>query len=76
MAYIALMSDPSPRPFDLLTWIRNSFLAGVALVLPFLVTVWVIWMVVTFIDGSVVPLLPEGYRARAAAVPGAGVAIA
>ncbi|HVY84487.1 MAG TPA: DUF502 domain-containing protein, partial [Caulobacterales bacterium] len=47
-----------------------------ALVLPFLVTVWVIWMVVTFIDGSVVPLLPEGYRARAAAVPGAGVAIA
>ncbi|MES1200654.1 MAG: DUF502 domain-containing protein [Pseudomonadota bacterium] len=78
MAYLTHMSSP-PAPshhFHLLTWIRNSFLAGVALVLPFLVTGWVIWMVVTFIDGNVVPLLPAEYRGPAAAVPGAGVVIA
>jgi len=61
--------------FNPLTWLRNSFLAGVALVLPFLVTGWVIWLVVTFVDGNVVPLLPSHFRPLAADVPGAGVVI-
>lgn len=64
------------RPFHPLTWIRNSFLAGVALVLPFVVTGWLIWLVVTFIDGNVVPLLPPRLRPAAESVPGAGVAFA
>lgn len=51
-------SELHARPFDLLTWLRNSFLAGVALVLPFVVTAWVIWLVVTFIDNNVEPLVP------------------
>ncbi len=55
---------------------RNSFLAGVALVLPFLVTGWVIWLVVAFIDGNVVPLLPPGLRPVAESIPGAGVMFA
>ncbi|MES1156218.1 MAG: DUF502 domain-containing protein [Alphaproteobacteria bacterium] len=59
-----------------LAWLRNSFLAGVALVLPFLLTGWVIWLVVTFIDGNVVPLLPHRMQPLAADVPGAGVVIA
>ncbi|HWA00113.1 MAG TPA: DUF502 domain-containing protein [Caulobacterales bacterium] len=64
------------REFNLFAWIRNSFLAGVALFLPFLVTVWVIWLVVSFIDSNVVPFLPPSMQPVAAAVPGAGVAIA
>jgi len=67
------MSEPR---FNLLTWLRNSFLAGVALVLPFVVTGWVIWMVVSFIDSNVTPLVPARYQPIAESIPGAGVAIA
>jgi uncharacterized membrane protein len=49
---------PSSKRFHPLTWLRNSFLAGVALVLPFVVTAWLIWLVVTFIDTRVEPLVP------------------
>ncbi len=60
-------------PFHLISWLRNSFLAGVALVLPFVVTVWIIWSVVKFIDNNVVPVLPPQLQAYADGVPGAGV---
>jgi uncharacterized membrane protein len=62
--------------FNLLAWLRNSFLAGVALVLPFVVTGWVIWLVVSFIDGNVIPLVPHRFQPIAQSIPGAGVAIA
>jgi uncharacterized membrane protein len=61
------MPPPPPQPrsperdFNLLAWLRNSFLAGVALVLPFVVTAWLIWLVVTFIDTRVEPLIPSGF---------------
>lgn len=54
-----LPPQPKPRRFNALEWLRNSFLAGVAVVLPFVITVWVIWMVVTFIDTRVEPLVPN-----------------
>jgi uncharacterized membrane protein len=68
-------SPPQQRRFNLLPWLRNSFLAGVALVLPFVVTVWLIWMVVTFIDTNVEPLVPArlGFLTR---FPGGGVLLA
>jgi uncharacterized membrane protein len=62
MPYIRPMSPPektgSHSHFHPLTWLRNSFLAGVALVLPFVVTAWLIWIVVSFIDTRVEPLVP------------------
>lgn len=61
--------------FQPLTWLRNSFLAGVAVVLPFVVTIWLIWMVVTFIDTRVEPLVPPEL-AILKAFPGGGVLIA
>jgi len=64
------------KGFNIFTWARNSFAAGVALVLPFLVTVWVVWTVVSFIDSHVVPLLPTRYQPLANAIPGAGVVFA
>lgn len=71
------LSPPAPRrPFNLFTWARNSFLAGVALVLPFVVTIWVIWLVVTFIDTNVQPLLPPRLQPVVDAIPGAGVLFA
>jgi len=67
-----LPPQPKPRRFNILEWLRNSFLAGVAVVLPFLITVWVIWMVVTFIDTRVEPLVPNEL-AFLKSFPGGGV---
>jgi uncharacterized membrane protein len=70
------MAQDAKDSFNLFTWARNSFAAGVALVLPFLVTVWVVWTVVTFIDSNVVPLLPARLQPYAELIPGAGVVFA
>ena len=66
----------TPPPFHPLTWLRNSFLAGVAVVLPFLVTAWLIWIVVSLIDQNVAPMLPPLLRDWAESIPGAGVVFA
>lgn len=63
------------RHFNLFAWLRNSFLAGVALVLPFVVTAWLIWIVVTFIDTRVEPLVPPGFEILTR-FPGGGVLLA
>jgi len=68
-------SSPKPKAPSPLEWLRNSFLAGVALVLPFVVTGWLIWMVVTFIDTRVEPLVPPGF-AFLTRFPGGGVLLA
>lgn len=76
MSYIRRMdSQPAQRPFHPLAWLRNSFLAGVALVLPFVVTVWLIWMVVAFIDTNVEPLVPARLEFLTR-FPGGGVLLA
>lgn len=60
MPYIPDMDSPAPQHrVNFWTWLRNSFLAGVAVVLPFVITIWVIWLVVTFIDNNVEPLVPD-----------------
>ncbi len=64
---------PLPERIKPWTWLRNSLLAGVALVLPFVLTAWLIWMVVSFIDYTVRPLFPPALRPIAQAVPGMGV---
>ena len=64
------------RRLNPLTWLRNSFLAGVAVVLPFVITVWLVWLVVSFIDHNVAPLLPANARPAVQGIFGAGVLIA
>ncbi len=66
---------PPARHFNLFTWLRNSFLAGVALVLPFIVTATLIWLVVTFIDTRVEPLIPPGFEFLTR-FPGGGLLLA
>jgi uncharacterized membrane protein len=76
LAYIgAMTSSPDPRPFNFLLWLRYSFLTGIALVLPFVVTAWLIWMVVTFIDTRVEPLVPPDLEILTR-FPGGGVLLA
>jgi uncharacterized membrane protein len=62
--------------FNVFTWLRNSFLAGVALVLPFVVTFWVIWLVVSIIDHNVAPLIPPTLKRFTQSFFGSGVLIA
>jgi uncharacterized membrane protein len=71
----AQSEKPPARDFNIFTWLRNSFLAGVALVLPFIVTGWLIWIVVTFIDTRVEPLIPPGFEALTR-FPGGGLLLA
>lgn len=63
-----------------LAWLAASFGTGLAIALPFIITIALCWMVVRFIDNSVMPLvlpaLPAGLRGLANALPGAGVVIA
>jgi len=74
--YIGAMVDPlHNRRFNLFEWLRNSFLAGVALVLPFVVTAWVIWAVVSFIDNNVEPLVPARLDV-VTSFPGGGLLLA
>lgn len=79
MPYIRPMtSSPKTGPhsrFHPFTWLRNSFLAGVALVLPFVVTAWLIWIVVSFIDTRVEPLVPPEL-AILTRFPGGGLLLA
>jgi len=67
--------DTPERRFNLFAWLRNSFLAGVALVLPFVVTAWLIWIVVSFIDTRVEPLIPPGFEVLTK-FPGGGLLLA
>jgi len=69
------MDSPPSKRFHFFAWLRNSFLAGVALVLPFVVTVSVIWLVVSFIDNNVEPLVPERL-AFLKSFPGGGLLLA
>jgi uncharacterized membrane protein len=68
-------ANQTGRRFNAFTWLRNSFLAGVALVLPFVVTGWLIWIVVTFIDTRVEPLVPSNLEILTR-FPGGGLLLA
>lgn len=63
----------------MLRWLRNSFLTGIVVALPVTVTVWLIFLVVNFVDGTIKPLIPERYNPESYlpfALPGLGVVIA
>ncbi|MBN2760216.1 MAG: DUF502 domain-containing protein [Rhodobacteraceae bacterium] len=62
----------------LLGSIRSNFLAGLAVIAPGVLTVWLVWNVVTWIDGIVMPLIPARFHPVVLTgwdVPGVGVAI-
>lgn len=54
---------PEPRRRgSLLGGLRNSFLTGIVVIAPIGLTVWLIWTVVGWIDGFVLPLVPQQFR--------------
>jgi len=53
--------DPKRRR-GLFGGLRNSFLAGLIVIAPIGLTVWLIWTVVGWIDGWVLPLVPDQWQ--------------
>jgi len=69
------MSESKPHAGPL-RWFQNSFFAGIVIVLPLAVTVWLVAAFVQLVDHNVLPLLPEPFKTTASQVPGAGIMIA
>ena len=56
--------------------IRSNFLRGLVLITPIVLTLYLLWGIINFIDDKVVPLLPEDYNPATYIgkdIPGIGV---
>jgi uncharacterized membrane protein len=51
-----------PRRAGLLSRLRTSFLTGLVVVAPVGLTIWLIWTVVGWVDGVVLPLVPYDFQ--------------
>jgi uncharacterized membrane protein len=59
--------------------IRTYFLTGLVVAGPVAITAWLIWSVVTWVDGFVTPIIPPAYRPETYLpwpIPGTGLIIA
>lgn len=54
--------DPTKRKRRPFTGLRNNFLAGLVVVVPIAVTIWMIWTFVGWIDSWVLPFVPARYH--------------
>lgn len=54
--------DPIPPKRTLIGSLRASFLTGLVVIAPVGLTIWLIWSVVGWIDGFVLPLVPSAYH--------------
>ncbi|MEY8830779.1 DUF502 domain-containing protein [Sedimentitalea sp. XS_ASV28] len=54
--------NPSPRKISLFARLRSSFLTGLVVIAPVGLTIWLIWTVIGWIDGFVLPLVPQRLR--------------
>jgi len=55
--------DPEePRPPGLLARLRASFLTGLVVIAPVGLTIWLIWTVIGWVDGFVLPLVPDVWQ--------------
>lgn len=67
----------TPKP-TLMQRLRSNFFTGIVIVAPVVITMYLIWTVVTFIDTRVVPLVPALYNPSTYLgqdIPGFGVVI-
>ncbi|GLS85092.1 membrane protein [Cypionkella aquatica] len=58
------MADPTPRR-SMFAGFRASFLTGLVVVLPVGLTIYVVWGVIGYIDGWILPLIPSYYQPEA-----------
>jgi len=53
--------DPTPKKKTLFGSLRASFLTGLIVIAPIGLTVWLLWTIVGWIDGWVLPLVPDRF---------------
>lgn len=58
---LTLQAQPHRKP-GLLSGLRASFLTGLVVILPIAVTFWLIWALMGWIDGWVLPMVPAQWR--------------
>ena len=46
----------------MLSRLRTSFLTGIVVIAPVALTIWLIWSVIGWFDGFVLPFVPDAYR--------------
>ncbi|QFT59881.1 hypothetical protein FIU94_13695 [Sulfitobacter sp. THAF37] len=56
------INTSEPRRPGLVARLRASFLTGLVVIAPVGLTIWLIWSVVGWIDGFVLPLVPQAYH--------------
>lgn len=68
---------PAPKP-SLLHRLRSNFLAGIVVVAPVMLTIYIAWTIIEFIDQSIIPWVPAVYNPRTyldVDIPGFGVVV-
>lgn len=55
---------PSAKRSNLFAAARNNFLTGLIIVAPVVITIYLTWTIIEFVDARVVPLVPEVYNPR------------
>ncbi len=71
-----MSGDPGKR--GLIASLRGNFLAGLAVIAPGVLTLWLVWNVITWIDGLILPLIPRRFHPETMLgwdIPGVGVVI-
>lgn len=59
------MSEIDPTRRSIFGAFRSSFLTGLVVVLPVGLTIYVVWGVIGYIDGWILPLIPTSYQPEA-----------
>ncbi len=54
--------EPQQRRVSLFARLRSSFLTGLVVIAPVGLTIWLIWTVIGWIDGFVLPLVPRKFQ--------------
>lgn len=70
--------SPESGKRGLIASLRGNFLAGLAVIAPGVLTIWLVWNVINWIDGMVLPLIPSRLHPEALTgwdIPGVGVIV-
>jgi uncharacterized membrane protein len=57
-----MIPEPTHRKTSLIGGLRASFLTGLVVISPIFLTLYLIWLVTGWIDGWVLPVVPEAWR--------------
>ncbi|MGI3167519.1 DUF502 domain-containing protein [Pseudooceanicola sp. C21-150M6] len=55
------LKDTTPRP-GVFARLRSSFLTGIVVILPVGLTIWLLWTLAGWVDGVVLPLVPNTFN--------------